>query len=221
MDFDARVIGMPDYVKLVKDGLGKDEAQFAADKFTAARQKLLAKKPEFKNILDDLYRRKGPMVSHVHCERHAFLKPLQDWATHRDGTTPELVLKDNAWTGFLHLAILGFNDALILPFDFPVPYEVKMEERSFVFPVCSGTKILAELELANKTLKVEKAFRFPSIPDFFRAQRKEMSRLEQQEGLDSAFWVKFGLVVLRHLVKKSVTFKLPIIFAEKAAEPVA
>lgn len=220
MNFDARVVGIAEYVKLVKGRLGRDDAAFAEQKFEAARKRLSDKRPELKAALAGVFKQKSEPVAHIYCERFGFLSPLQTWATARDGTTPELVQKDNAWTDYLHLAMLGANDALIVPLDFPAPYEIEVEQRTFPLPVCSAVRLDQELERANKTLKVEKAFRFPNVPDFMMARREQVRKLEKVEDLDDAFWVKFGLVSLRHLVKKSLEHKLPVIFADQSLEPV-
>lgn len=221
MPFDARVIGVPDFVALVKQRLGKDEGAYASSKFEAAQEALGERYGEdFAGQLESVLNKRGPVCTHLSIERNGFLVPLQEWATARDGTTPELVWKDNAWTEYLHTALIGRNDCLILPLDFAVPNEVRLEERAFVFPVCSGPRILKEIEIANKVLKVEKAFKFPKVPDFMRAKKAEIAKLEREEELDHAFWAKFGLVVLRHLVQKSQDTGLPVILAEAVLEPV-
>lgn len=213
MSFDARVAGIPDFLSDLKSSLGKDDASFAQRKFDAAKQALTDKhgKAIGKKEISQALKQKAEPVSHIMFERHGFLEPLQRWGCNRNGTTLEAVRTEGAWTEYLHLSLMGSNDALGLPLDFSTPVEAPVDERAFPLMVVSVPKLLEELELANKTLKVESSLRNHKLPPFVAAGKREVERLEHVECLDESFWVKFGLVALRQLAQASMEHGLPLI----------
>ncbi|MCK6439228.1 MAG: hypothetical protein L6Q71_03385 [Planctomycetes bacterium] len=221
MIFDAKVVGLPNHLELVRERLGKEDCAHETKKFERTRKALQSKNAKLSDDIAALFKKKADPVTHIYFERFGLLGPLQQWACARDGTTPAKVQQENAWTSFLHTTLLGCNESLILPMDLAVPVEVDIEDQEHTYPVCSAQRLDKEMELANKTLKIEKTFKLPNIPDFIDARRKETKKLEKDADLDEAFWAKFGLVVLRHLVRKSLEHKLPVVLSVRALEPVA
>jgi hypothetical protein len=149
-------------------------------------------------------------------ERYGFLTPLEDWAKNRcevrgDGTFEKL---------FPHLATLGGNDALIFPVEFERAQRAEIKGRAYPYPICSAHHLLAEIETCNHVLKVEKAFQRCNLPAFMHASKFQLSAMESREGLDNSFWAKFGLLVLRQLLRKSIEVQLPLVFAERLVVPV-
>lgn len=212
MVFDARVIGLPDYAALVREIHGREGSSALNRKLDAARNLVSdSLEPEAKKDALEFWRKHGDVAAHICLERYGLLVPLEDWAKDRCETRGEGSFDKL----FPHLATLGGNDALILPVDFETPLAAEVKGRVYPYPVCSAQHLLAEIETCNHVLKVEKSFQRCSLPAFMHASKYQLAAMERQEGLDSAFWAKFGLLVLRQLLRKSIEVQLPLIFAER------
>ncbi|MCC6574673.1 MAG: hypothetical protein IT462_12900 [Planctomycetes bacterium] len=211
MRFDARVIGLPDHLTQAQKGLSKKDYAQEQAKFEAARAKLMAKlAPQSKDVVS-FFDRAGAIAAHFRCDRFQLLKPLQDYACFLDGTTPEEVARENAWTASLHTVLIGQNDAIAVPFDFTVPYDVEVPGRIHKYVIVSSLKMKKELEALNEYVAVEKTLGIEHFPDFVDASKTQMEAFERKEGVGRRFWAKFGLIALRGLVEKSVELKLPLL----------
>jgi hypothetical protein len=212
MVFDARVIGLPDYAALVREIHGREGASALNRKLDAARNMVSDRlEGDVKREALELWRKPGEAAAHICLERYGMLTPLEEWARDRCESRGEGSFESL----FPQLATLGGNDALILPVDFATPLAAEVKGRVYPYPVCSAQHLLAEIETCNHVLKVEKSFQRCSLPSFMHASKYQLSAMESQEGLDTAFWAKFGLLVLRQLLRKSIEAQLPLIFAER------
>lgn len=212
MVFDARVIGLPDYTTLVREIHGREGVSMLNIKLSAARERLESNlEPETSREALELIRKRGDVTAHICLERYGFLGPLQEWGRGRCEKKGQASFEKL----FPHLAAIGCNDALILPIEFAEPVAADVPGRVYPYPVCSAQHLLAELEVCNGVLMVEKAFQACKIPYFMHASKAQMQAMERQEGLDEAFWAKFALLVLRQLLRKSIESKLPLVFAER------
>jgi len=215
MVFDARVIGLPDYVTFVRGVHGREGVSSLSRKTSAAEAEMARQLDgTTQRAAIETLRRRGELAAHICLERYGFLAPLQDWAKARCG--PGNDFEDV----FPQLAGLGTNDALILPVDFEYPLSVDVPGRVYAYPVASASHLFVELEACNRVLNVEKAFICPKVPLFLKASKLQLAKMEQREGLDDSFWAKFGLVVLRQLIQCSIQTKLPLIMAERMVVPV-
>lgn len=217
MKFDARVIGIPTHLESTRKVFDKLDYQIEAAKFAGAEAKLTSKHGPLKKQIQDFFRRRSPCAAHFRCERLDFLKPLHDFACFVDGTTVEEVVQENAWTNALHTVMLGLNDSLIVPFDFNVPYEVKVEGRAHKYVVASAPRILKELEVINEYVAVEHTFGVDDFGEFVNWSKAAMQRFEQKEGVGRRFWAKIALVALRGVVSRAFRAGLPVILDPQLA----
>lgn len=218
MHFDARVIGLPDHLTQAQKILSKKDYGLEQSKFEAARSKLMSKLgPQSKDVVG-FFDRGGALAAHFRCDRFAMLKPLQDYACFLDGTTPEEVARENAWTGSLHLVLIGQNDAIAVPFDFSVPYEVEVPGRVHKYVVVSAPKLKKELDTLNEYVAVEQTLGIEHFPDFVDANKAQMEAFERKEGVGRRFWAKFALVALRGLVDKCLEARLPLLIDPQWSE---
>ena len=216
--FEARIMGVPDWIEVIGKVYGSKESEHEYAKFDAARTALGLACAEREKEVNTLFWKRSHPVCHIRLERAAFLAPLVEWATSRDGTTRELVLFENAWTEYLHLTFLGTSDAIVLPLGFSSPLPVGVSGRATPVPVCSAQRLLREIEIANTALNIEKTLRNPTLPDFFKAGRREVIHLEKKEGYDDVFWSKFAANVVRHLAKRCVDHNLPLIISDRSVD---
>ena len=218
MKFDARVIGIPTHLDSAKRHLSKPDFQMEAAKFAAAEAKLIAKLPQQKKQIQDLFRRKSNCIGHFRCDRLTLLQPLQEYACFLDGTSIEEVVQENAWTASLHIVMLGQHDSLIVPFEFPVPYEVEVEGRAHRFVVASAPRLLAEFAVINEYVAVEKSFGVDDFGQFVNWSKQAMERYERQEGVGRRFWAKMAMVALRGVVSRAATEELAVILDPQLSE---
>ena len=211
MRFDPAVIGLPDHFSEAKNGLALKDYALEVAKFEAARAKQLAKLNGKGKAVTSFFYKAGPCAAHFRCDRFALLRPLQDYACFLDGTTPEEVVRENAWTQSLHVVLIGQNDAIAVPFDFTVPYEAEVPGRVHKYVVVSALKLKKELDTLNEYVAVEKTMGIEHFPDFVDANKEQMEAFERKEGVGRRFWAKFALVALRGLVDKALEVKLPLL----------
>ena len=203
MKFDARVLGIPNHLAAARKVLNKQDYQLEADKFREAETKLIAKLPEQKKAVADFFKRKSEVVSHFRCDRHNFLRPVQEFACFVDGTTVEEVVQENAWTASLHLVLLGGADSLIVPFDFSVPVNVQVPGRTHPYTLCSAPRMLKELEGLDEYVAVEHTMGVRQFDAFVELSKAAMERFEKQEGVGRRFWAKWGVAALRGLIQRA------------------
>ncbi|MEE9310788.1 MAG: hypothetical protein V3V10_00120 [Planctomycetota bacterium] len=211
MKFDARVVGLPNQLANAKKHMPKQNYQFEVAKFKAAEARLIKKLPAQKKVISELFRKKSTCISHFRCERFTFLQPLRDFACFLNGTTIEEVVEENAWTESLHIVLMGENDVLIVPFDFPMPLTVRIEGRNFPLIIGSAPRIQKELENLDEYVAVEETLGIKAFPAFVEMDRKAMAKFEKAEGVGRRFWAKWGVVALRGLVQRSLKSGVPLI----------
>lgn len=211
MKFDARVSGTVTHLANAKKHLDKPLAQVEADKLKAAESKLLEKlPPAMKRGIKDLFKSKAPTVGHIRCDRFTFLEPLREYACFLDGTTPEEVIEENAWTQCLHLVLMGNNDTLIVPFEFNIPYSLQVEGRSWPVSLCSAVNMKAELDHLDQFVAVEHTLGVTKFPNFIEFSDEQMNEYERSQGVGRRFWAKFGVAVMRTLIDLSLNQRLPV-----------
>ena len=210
MKFDARVQGVPNHLSAAKQHLSKPDYQLEAAKMKAAEARLVEKLPDQKKAIQEMFKRKLDPISHFSCERFNFLQPLHEFACFLDGTTPEEVIEENAWTGSLHIVLMGQNDSLIVPFDFPVPLLAEVEGRAYPYALCSGLRMKAELDNLDKYVAVEHTLGVREFGAFVNIRRQDMSKFEKQEGVGRRFWAKWGVAALRGVVERSNRSNVPV-----------
>lgn len=211
MKFDIRVLGIPNHLASAKQHLAKPDFQLEQAKLKAAEARLVDKLPDQKKQVQETFKRKLNAVSHFQCERFNFLQPLQEFACFIDGTTPEEVIEENAWTGSLHIVLMGQNDTLIVPVDFNVPLEVEVEGRPHPYVICSGPRMKKELDTLNEYVAVEHTLGIDDFGPFVSISRQAMSKFEQAEGVGRRFWAKWGVMALRGAVERSMRAGVPAV----------
>ncbi|MDC1142620.1 hypothetical protein OAU50_05980 [Planctomycetota bacterium] len=211
MKFDARVVGFPNQLGNAKKHMPKPDYLAEVAKFKAAESRLVEKLPTQKKAITELFKKKSECISHFRCERFSFLQPLRDFACFLNGTTIEEVVEENAWTESLHLVLMGENDVLVVPFDFPMPLTVQIEGRNFPLIICSGPRLQQELENLDEYVAVEKTLGMKSFPAFVELDRQAMSKFEKAEGVGRRFWAKWGVAALQGLVQRSMKSGVPIV----------
>lgn len=211
MKFDLRVLGIPNHLNSAKQFLARPDVLLEQNKLRDAESALIEHLPAQKRQIQELFRRKLNAVSHFQCERFNFLQPLQEFACFIDGTTPEEVVEENAWTGSLHILLMGKNDALIVPLDFNMPLNVEVEGRAHPYVVCSGIRMKKELDGLNEYVAVEETLGINDFGPFVSIARDAMSRFEQIEGVGRRFWAKWGVMALRGAVDRSIKSNVPVI----------
>lgn len=210
MKFDARVQGVPNHLATSKQHLSKQDYQLEAAKMKAAEARLLEKLPDQKKAITELFKRKLDPIGHFACERFNFLQPLHEFVCFVDGTTPEEVIEENAWTGSLHIVLMGQNDSIIVPFDFEVPLEAHVEGRAHPYVLCSGLRMKTELDKVDEYVAVEHTLGVREFGAFVDIKRQDMSKFEKQEGVGRRFWAKWGVAALRGLVERSNRAGVPV-----------
>ena len=210
MKFDARVQGVPNHLAAAKQHLSKADYQLEVTKMKAGEARLIEKFPDQKKAIQEMFKRKLDAIGHFSCERFNFLAPLHEFACFVDGTTPEEVIEENAWTAGLHIVLMGQNDALVVPFDFPVPLEATVEGRAHPYVICSGTHIKKELEGLDEYVAVEHTIGVKQFGSFVKLSRGDMSRFEKEEGVGRRFWAKWGVAALRTVVENSNRAGVPL-----------
>lgn len=210
MKFDARVLGVSNHLAAAKQSLSKQDYSLEMAKLKAAETRLVEKLPEQKKAIAELFKRKLDAIAHFSCERLNFLQPLQEFACFVDGTTPQEVIEENAWTSCLHIVLLGSADAIIVPFEFPVPLSAPVEGRAHPYVVCSGLRIRKELEIVDEYVAVEHTIGVRQFGAFVKLSRDDMNKFERDEGVGRRFWAKWGVAALRTLVENSNRAKVPV-----------
>jgi len=210
MKFDARVLGVSNHLAAAKQYLSKQDYTLEAAKMKAAEARLVEKLPDQKKNIGDMFRRKLDAIAHFSCERFNFLQPLQEFGCFIDGTTPEEVIEENAWTSSLHIVLMGQNDAIIVPFDFPVPLSCQVEGRAHPYVVCSGLRIRKELEILDEYVAVEHTIGVRQFGAFVKLSRDDMAKFEREEGVGRRFWAKWGVAALRTLTENSNRAGVPV-----------
>jgi hypothetical protein len=210
MQFDARVLGVPNHLAAAKQFLPKQDYVLETAKMKAAEARLIEKLPGEKKAITEMFKRRLDALAHFSCERFNFLQPLQEFACFIDGTTPEEVIEENAWTGSLHVVLMGQNDALIVPFDFGVPLEATVEGRAHPYVICSGLRMKKELDGLDEYVAVEHTIGVKQFGAFVKLSRADMSKFEKQEGVGRRFWAKWGVAALRTLVENSNRAGVPV-----------
>lgn len=210
MKFDARVLGVPNHLAASKQHLPKQDFALEAAKLKAAEARLIEKLPDQKRVITELFKRKLDPIAHFQCDRFNFLQPLHEFACFLDGTTPEEVIEENAWTGSLHLVLMGQNDAIVVPLDFPVPLNATVEGRAHPYVVCSGLRIKEELDKLDEYVAVEHTIGVRQFGAFVKLSRQDMSKFEKQEGVGRRFWAKWGVAAMRTLVENSNKSGVPV-----------
>lgn len=210
MKFDARVLGVPNHLAAAKQYLSKQDFALETAKMKAAEARLIEKLPDQKKAIQDMFKRKLEPISHFQCERFNFLQPLHEFACFVDGTTPEEVIEENAWTNSLHIVLMGQNDAIVVPFDFSVPLNAEVEGRTHPYVICSGLRIAKELDTLDEYVAVEHTLGVKEFGAFVSLSRKDMSKFEKQEGVGRRFWAKWGVAAMRGLVGRSNRAGVPV-----------
>ncbi|MCB9932539.1 MAG: hypothetical protein H6841_03865 [Planctomycetes bacterium] len=210
MKFDARVLGVPNHLAAAKQYLSKQDFALETAKMRAAETRLVEKLPDQKREIQDMFKRKLEPISHFQCERFNFLQPLHEFACFVDGTTPEEVIEENAWTNSLHLVLMGQNDAIVVPFDFSVPLQAEVEGRAHPYVICSGLRIVKELDSLDEYVAVEHTLGVKEFGAFVNLSRKDMSKFEKEEGVGRRFWAKWGVAAMRGLVTRSNRAGVPV-----------
>lgn len=211
MKFDARVIGIPNHLANARKFLSKPDYQQEAAKFEAAEAKLIAKLPAQKKAIADFFRRKFDCVSHFQCERFTFMRPLHEFACFLNGTTIEEVSQENAWTEALHIVLMGANDSMVVPFDFPVPMNVEVANRKHPYTLCSGPRIAKELDVLDEYVAIEQTMGIRKFDAFVLLSNADMEKYEKSEGVGRRYWAKWGVAALRGLVERALKNNLPVI----------
>lgn len=211
MKFDARVVGLPNQLNTAKKHMSKPDYQIEVAKFKAAETTLIEKLPNQKKAIVEFFKKKSKCISHFRCERFSFLQPLRDFACFLNDTTIEEVVEEDAWTDSVHIVLMGENDVLIVPFDFPTPLTVQVEGRGFPMIVSSALRIQKELENLDEYVAVEKTLGIKSFPAFIEMDRAAMSKFEKAEGVGRRFWAKWGVAAMRGLVQRSITSGVPLV----------
>lgn len=210
MQFDARVLGVPNHLATAKQFLPKQDYTLEMAKMKAAEARLIEKLPDQKKAISETFKRKLDAVAHFSCERFNFLQPLQEFACFVDGTTPEEVIEENAWTASLNIVLMGQNDALVVPFDFPVPLNVDVEGRAHPYVICSGIRMQKELDGLDEYVAVEHTIGVKKFGSFVKLSRQDMSKFEKEEGVGRRFWAKWGVAALRTVVENSNRSGVPV-----------
>lgn len=210
MKFDARVLGVPNHLQAAKQYLSKQDYALEALKMKAAEARLVAKFPAQKKAISEMFKRKLEPIAHFSCERFSFLEPLHEFACFLDGTTPEEVIEENAWTASLHIVLMGQNDAIVVPMDFPVPLTAPVEGRAHPYVLVSGIRIQEELNKLDEYVAVEHTIGVRQFDAFVKLSRQDMSKFEREEGVGRRFWAKWGVAALRTLVENSNRTGVPV-----------
>jgi hypothetical protein len=101
--FDARVLGIPTHLGIARKLLPRDDAALESEKLQAAESALMQHVPHMRVQIAEFFQRPGECISHVRCDRFGFLLALQEYACFLNGTTVEEVLRENAYTDYLHM----------------------------------------------------------------------------------------------------------------------
>jgi hypothetical protein len=210
MKFDARVIGVPDHLANARRYLSRADFALEQAKLKAAESRLLLKEHAQVNSILELFRHRADCISHFRCERFNFLLPLQQFAAFIDGTTPEEVMRENAWTSSLHVVAMGLADCIIVPLDFAAPQAARVEGRPHPYVILSGQRVKAELDALDEYVAVQETMGVRQFDAFVDLNRHDMERFEKQEGVGRRFWAKWGVMALRGLVERSLQAKVPV-----------
>jgi hypothetical protein len=222
MKFDARVVGIPNHLASAKRYLSRQDFALEVNKFKQAEQRLMDALPGQRREIGEFFKHRVDCVSHFRCERFDFLEPLYEFACFVDGTTPEEVQRDNVWTASLNIVLMGNADSLVVPFEFAVPLSVAVDGRPFPYRICSGPRMLAELNALDEYFAVEHTMGRRSFDAFVLLSRQAMETFERRQGVGRRFWAKWGVLALRGLLERSLESRVPLIVDPQfGAVPVA
>lgn len=211
MKFDARVQGIPNHLADARKYLQRADLQMETAKFAAAEAELAAKLPRQKETVAAFFHRRHECVAHFLAERFTFMRPLHEFACFINGTTVEEVAQENSWIDALHTVLMGANDSLVVPFDFQVPLNVKVPDRKHPFAVCSGPRIVKELNALDEYVAIEQTLGIRQFDAFVSISNHDMERYEKHQGVGRRFWAKWGVAALRGLVSRAMEKGLPVI----------
>lgn len=209
--FDARVLGIPTHLGIARAHLPRHESVLEAAKLAAAQAALERHLPEMRVQIGEFFARPGACVSHFMCERFEFLLPLQDFACFLNGTTVAEVLRENAYTDYLHIVLMGQADALIVPFDFKVPLRAAVPGRRHPYMVCSLPRMAHELEMADEYVAIQQTIGIRQFDAFVSLSQAALEHFEKRQGVGRRFWAKWGVAALRGLVMRALKSELPVI----------
>jgi hypothetical protein len=211
--FDARVLGIPTHLGIARKLLPRDDAALESEKLQAAESALMQHVPHMRVQIAEFFQRPGECISHVRCDRFGFLLALQEYACFLNGTTVEEVLRENAYTDYLHMVLMGQADAIIVPFEFNVPLRVRVPGRRHPYMVCSLHRIVHEIEMMDEYTAIQQTIGIKQFDAFVALSNADMERFEKHQGVGRRFWAKWGLAALRGVVMRALKNQLPVIIA--------
>jgi hypothetical protein len=209
--FDARVLGIPTHLGIARKLLPRDDAALESEKLQAAESALMQHVPHMRVQIAEFFQRPGECISHVRCDRFGFLLALQEYACFLNGTTVEEVLRENAYTDYLHMVLMGQADAIIVPFEFNVPLRVRVLGRRHPYMVCSLHRIVHEIEMMDEYTAIQQTIGIKQFDAFVALSNADMERFEKHQGVGRRFWAKWGLAALRGVVMRALKNQLPVI----------
>ncbi|MBI2920487.1 MAG: hypothetical protein HYY18_05325 [Planctomycetes bacterium] len=150
--------------------------------------------------------------AHILLDKTGVFHDLKAYAAQLEGTDPQSVMVGKSvQTNFPNLLRHREKGSYYWPVDFAEPMWVTLDGGESV-PVGSSQGLLRELEKINEVLKVEKTFRMQKMADFMDAGERDIAKVETYMDVSGKFWLKFGFLVARKLVEKSIETNLPVVF---------
>ena len=211
MKFDARVLGIPTHLDIARARLPRAKAAHELAKFEAAHSALMERLFDMRLQVAAFFKRPGECISHFVCERFGFLQPLQEFACFLGGTTVAEVVRENAYTDYLHIVMMGQADALVVPFDLSVPLRVTVPGRRHPYLVCSSPRVAQEIEMMDEYVAIQHTIGIKQFDAFVSLSNAAMESFEKRQGVGRRFWAKWGVAALRGLVSRALKHDLPVI----------
>lgn len=213
MPFDARVEGFWQPLKDPRHPLGFFESWRKKRRLTALLRTLNAGIAAQEAAPGAWDQKQADPICNLRIDRLGVLQDLRTFAAHQDNQSATEVFEGAAESRFLHLIKNRDRTSYYVPVDFAEPLMIHDPDTHEMIPVGSGPRLLRELALLNKTLRVQETFQIKKMVDFLQATSKDLARYEANFAHDPLFWVKFGFILLDKLARKSAESGLPIVFA--------
>jgi hypothetical protein len=216
--FDARVLGIPTHLGIARKHLPKDDAALEFDKIQAAQAVLMEQVPHMRVQIGEFFARPCDCISHVQCDRFSFLLPLQEYACFLNGTSVEEVMRENSYTDYLHMVLMGQADAMLVPFDFSVPLRASVPGRRHRYMVCSLHRMVHEIEMMDEYTAIQETIGIRQFDAFVSLSNAAMERFERVQGVGRRFWAKWALAALRGLATRALKNQLPVLIDPQHGE---
>jgi ribosomal protein S8 len=149
------------------------------------------------------------LVAYCKIKRSNFLKDIQEYAAGLDHANLEGIYMGVEQSRFNHLIEIHNNVGIYLPAFFFFPMRIAIKQMALPIFIGSAVKLQTELAEIEKVLNAQQKVKL-TITERFEVSDEDVEDYEASYEGSENFWPSFNLLILDHLVKYSLQYKLPI-----------